>query len=87
MVEFISIAINTIVGIMGISLLMSLCCLLIFGLDEVRIKLLNIFYNTKIGSVFKEYHIFETVVGVLFFLIILLASIEMGRQMIGVWFK
>lgn len=47
MVEFISLAINTIVGSIGIILLMFLACLLVFGLDELRIKLLNIFYNKK----------------------------------------
>ena len=87
MVEFISLAINTIVGSIGIILLMVLACLLVFGLDELRIKLLNIFYNTKIGNVFKKYHIFETVVCVFFLLVVLLASAEMGRQMMGVWFK
>lgn len=85
--EFISLTINTIVGSIGIILLMFLTCLLVFGLDELRIKLLNIFYNTKIGNVFKKYYVFETVVGVLLLLIILLASAEMGRQMIGVWFR
>lgn len=85
--EFISLAINTIVGSIGIILVMFLACLLVFCLDELRIKLLNIFYNTKIGNVFKQYHIFETVVGVLLLFIFLLASVEMGRQMIGVWFR
>ena len=87
MVEFISLAINTIVGSIGIILLMFLACLLVFGLDELRIKLLNIFYNTKIGNVFKKYHIFETVVIGLFLLSLLLLYTEMGRQMIGVWFR
>lgn len=87
MVEFISLAINTIVGSIGIILLMFLACLLVFGLDELRIKLLNIFYNKKIGNVFKKYHIFETVVVVFFLLGVLLASAEIGRQMMGVWFK
>lgn len=85
MVEFISLAINTIVGSIGIILLMVLVGLLVFGLDELRIKLLNIFYNTKIGNVFKKYHIFETVIIGLFLLILLLASDEMGRRMIGVF--
>ena len=85
MIEFISLAINTIVGSIGIILLMVLACLLVFGLDELRIKLLNIFYNTKIGNVFKKYHIFETVVIGLFLLILLLACAEMGRRMIGVF--
>lgn len=85
MVEFISLAINTIVGSIGIILLMVLACLLVFGLDELRIKLLNIFYNTKIGNVFKKYHIFETVIIGLFLLILLLASAEMGIRMIGVF--
>lgn len=87
MVEFINLAINTIVGSVGIILLMVLTCLLVFGLDELRIKLLNIFYNTKIGNVFKKYHIFETVIIGLFLLILLLACAEIGRQMIGVYFK
>lgn len=82
--EFISLAINTIVGSIGIILLMFLACLLVFGLDELRIKLLNIFYNTKIGNMFKKYHIFETVIIGLFLLSLLLLYTEMGRQMIGV---
>ncbi len=85
MVEFINFTINTIVGSIGIILLMFLACLLVFGLDKLRIKLLNIFYNTKIGNVFKKYHIFETVVVVFFLLGVLLASAEIGRQMMGVF--
>ena len=83
MVEFISF-INTIVVSIGLILLMFLACLLVFGLDELRIKLLNIFYNTKIGNMFKKYHIFETVIIGLFLLSLLLLYTEMGRQMIGV---
>ncbi len=87
MVEFISFFINTIVVSIGLILLMFLACLLVFGLDELRIKLLNIFYNTKIGNMFKKYHIFETVIIGLFLLSLLLLYTEMGRQMIGVWFR
>lgn len=86
MSEIIKFIINTLVLSVGMILLMFVVFLLVFGLGDIRIKLMNIFYNTKIGSIFKKYHIFETVFIGLFFLILLSGCFEIGRRMIGVYF-
>ena len=81
-----NIIINTIVGSLVLILVMFILSSLMIGLDNIRIKLMNIFYNTKIGSIFKKYKLFECFFLGLSFLLLLIGCFEMARQMIGVYF-